>query len=172
MVILKKIETPQDIYVIGDYIENLEPLICLTDDEYPFDLKVGNNTPNFVETSGFVYILTKEELLTLKGKLNEDELFADNLVIENFCGEIVLKVISENNNDLVTNENFDPKEYICYQDFYYANKADKGDQILVELIFNEAPSKINMSEFALSEEYLNELIAIHRDEQITEIFKD
>lgn len=114
MVIIKKIEVPQDVYIIGDWIEGFKESFSITDDESSFALRNNGGKVIWLTTIGFVYILTLEELIANKASFEEG--FVDNFLVKNFVGELVLKVIDSDNNDLITAENFDKDEYIMHQE--------------------------------------------------------
>ena len=166
MVIIKKIEVPQDVYIIGDWVKDFDESFKITDDESAFTLRNGDKTI-WMNTSGFVYILTTEELIANKASFEEG--FADNIVIKNFSGELNLKVINSDNNDIVTAENFDKDEYIYHQK--WANSEDFDiDDIILDII----PSPFcqhTVEEIIIDDNFFVRLVAENRDKQIDEILK-
>jgi len=115
MVLLKKIETPQDIFILGVLrIEGVQDSFLI--DECGFYIASGKSKID-VGSFGGCIILTKEELVANRYKIdmNDEDIFGDNSVlIENFVGDINLRGI-DNGIDVITEDNFKIDDFINHQ---------------------------------------------------------
>ena len=173
MVIIKKIEVPQDVYIIGDWVKDFVESFKITDDESAFVLKNGEKTI-WMNTSGFVYILTTEELILNKSSFEEG--FADNVVIKNFSGELILRMKDTDGNDILTEENYDREEYLMHQEWLNSSDEDddEDDIEIDDIILDIIPSPFyqhTVEEVIIDDNYFIRLVAENRDNQIDEILK-
>lgn len=162
MVIIKKIETPQDIFVIGDLsIEDVIDSFLIDDDECGFTIKSGEKILN-VGSFGGCLILTREELVSNRDKINMEyyeDIFGNNsILIENFVGDIALKVII-NDEDVINDDNFDPDEFLKHKYF---------DSYIEDIIVDFGEG-YTFKEFEMSSAILD---AISREERIDSVFRD
>lgn len=162
MVILKKIETPQDIFVLGDLsIEGVKDSFLIDDDECGFTIKSGKKILG-VGSFGGCLILTREELVSHRDKINMDDyedIFGNNsILIENFVGDIALKVIVKKE-DVINDDNFDPDDFIHHQDF-----SSYVEDIIVD--FGEG---YIFKQFEMTNTILD---ALSREERIDSVFRD
>jgi hypothetical protein len=115
MVVIKKIDTPQDIYVVGINFTDYSSTFGITDDEHLLCV-TNDKEKRYINTSGYVSILTKEEFIASKTKLWEGDEENDNnegFILKDFSGEFKVKVITQSGKD--TLPTYDPKEYMMYQ---------------------------------------------------------
>jgi hypothetical protein len=162
MVILKKIEKPQDIFVLGDLsIEGVKDAFLIDDDECGFTLRSGEKRLG-IGSFGSCIVLTKEELVSHRDKINMDnyeDIFGNNsILIENFIGDIALKVIV-NGDDIINDDNFNLYDFIQHQDFSY----------YVEDIIVDFGEGCTFKQFEMSNTILD---AICREESIDSVFRD
>ena len=162
MVLLKKIETSQDIFILGDLpVEGIQDSFLIDDDECGFTIASGKKRLG-VGSFGSCLILTKTELVANRDKINMDnyeDIFGNNsILIENFIGDIKLKVIV-NNNDVIKEDNFDINEFIHHQDF-----SDYVQDIIIDI-----GEGYQFKQFEMSETILD---ALCREERMDSIFRD
>jgi hypothetical protein len=116
MVVLKTFDIPQTIYIVGvDYQEKPEAF-SITDDEH-LCLIENNKKQTAINTQGFVFILSEEEFINWEDLLwesPEDYEYTDGVCLKNFTGNICLKVIDKEGNDILTDSIFQQKEYLRY----------------------------------------------------------
>lgn len=168
MVLIKKIKTPQDIFILSDItirgnitIRGMKSIFLIDDDECSFEIASGKKILG-LGSFGICLILTKEELVANRDKINMDyyeDIFGDNsILIENFVGDINLKVIVDGD-DVITEENYDRDEFIYHQKF-----SNYIQDIIVDI-----GEGYQFKQFEMSETILN---AICREEKIDSIFRD
>lgn len=143
MVLLKKIETPQNIYILGDWVEDLDEEFRIDDDESSFQLRY-NGKLKHINTCGVCCIVTQKELFDDKEFFYEDgviknEFSFDNIIIKNFCGEIILKleVATEKDGiiDMINDDNFEYDDYLLHHKFLHKNEYE-DIEVVVELVTN------------------------------------
>ncbi len=121
--LLKTIDTPQDIVIIGTtalfhgVLESRPFSFSITDDYTGFDINIGGKKSFSVESDGFVTILGIQEFLEMKKKMEEDDDFeigesAGLVILKNFSGEIRLGVMDDNGK---SDYEFDTNSYIQHQ---------------------------------------------------------
>jgi hypothetical protein len=114
MILLRSFKQPTKVYIIGNSFqsEEIKPAFSITDDYHSCAVKSSKNR-RYMETDGFVYILTEEEFQQYKDTLYEDS-YQDAIVLENFEGDIYVSLVdSEGNN--VLEDKVDIDDYLCYQ---------------------------------------------------------
>lgn len=166
MVILRKIDTPQDVFILGDLeINNVKDDFLITDDECGFTLASGDNTYGIGSFGGCI-ILTKEELIANLDNIDFDsyeDIFGDNsILLPDFSGEISLKVIMDNGQEVLNPENFDKTDYVYHAD--YGDEHLSIDDVIVDI----GPNR-KVVQFEISEALVKGLI---RNEKIDSILKD
>jgi len=113
-ILLKNYEVPTNIYIVGDYIEGVEPTILADDDEVTVNITDGERV-NYLTTYGFVYIFSDEEF---KNLLKSRNLASDGdpevQYIRNYVGKITLNKIIDNKLCEFENE-LDLNDYINHQ---------------------------------------------------------
>lgn len=115
MVVIKTITQPQDIYIIGADYKGKEETFAITDD-YHMLCVVNGKAKKYMDTDGYVFILTKEQLLEWSDLMWEDPSEMDGqegLVLHNFSGDIRLRVVTEKGRDLL--HKFDNQNYVMHQ---------------------------------------------------------
>lgn len=131
--LLKKFEQPTNVFVIGQDFTDVCETFSITDDYSSIDLVI-NDKETTLETDGFVFIFTEEELRENYDKINSGSELCDIevLLLEDFVGEISLKIINERTKQDVLVDNFENwfniKEYLMYQDFPLTNHEDEADE--------------------------------------------
>jgi hypothetical protein len=112
--VLKSITEPTDVYVLGCYVSGIKEVFKVDDDYTSFSITNGHNIDH-LDTSGHVFILTREELekiekkdITFRGESNENI-----LKLSNFCGDILLNVVSIKTHEAY--DEFDIDDYILHQ---------------------------------------------------------
>lgn len=120
MVIIKEFLEPTNVYILSDGLDHdkFTPDFKLTDDYQTLKVE-SNNSYTYLETMGFVYILTESELLNNLNNLELDS-YGENeaILIKDYYGKIQLQVLIENKDydivDKITIDNFDKEKYIMY----------------------------------------------------------
>jgi hypothetical protein len=128
MILIKTVETPQDIFILGAYVNGKQETFSITDDYATFKLTNGNKS-YYVDTDGFVFILTRSELLEYKDLIDENSYSQEGVLLKDFSGDMVLRMISTEGNDMLSAADFDPKEYVMYQ----RSNEEEYDDIVLEL---------------------------------------
>ena len=132
-VLLRKFDTLTNVYIIGTDFKDEQETFSITDDYCSCNIKSEKNKTS-IETDGFVFIYTEDELKSNYDKLwGEDSLEAEVYVLKHFTGEITLKVIGRDTdkdmlNSELLNEWFNIKEYIKHQS--YPEDNDDDDECL------------------------------------------
>lgn len=111
---LKKIIIPTTLIVLGTDVQGVTEAFKITDDYHT--LMVSNGIDKtYLETDGFVFILTIEELKGYIGKelIKIEDSGCEFIVLLDYVGELNLKVITDSGKDILTS--FDPKEYLMHQ---------------------------------------------------------
>lgn len=134
MLLLRKVDTPQDIFVVGWSYKDLDPAFSLTDDYASCNIVSGKDGLTF-ETSGYVYILNREDLLGYKERLWDLEYMEDSseegILLENFQGEIYLDVRMASGRD--GSDLIDPSEYLYRHDRKDENGENGEDDSVDEV---------------------------------------
>ena len=79
-VLIKSVKEPQDIYILGSAGEHEDDecvIMGISDDYYTIYITSGEKVIH-METIGFVYVFTKEELLLSGKKIVEDDMFYEH----------------------------------------------------------------------------------------------
>lgn len=112
MILLKNYPQPTTIYIVGNSFNDLNPTFSLTDDYQTLLIKSGSHK-RFMETDGFCYIMSEAEFLKNKELLMDDS-YQDFIKIENFEGDIYVKVIDYDHKDILE-DNATLDEYLMFQ---------------------------------------------------------
>lgn len=111
--VINKIIKQQDIFIVANHIEGRDQDILLTDDYCGFDIRVGDKRVlKYIESDGFINILTLDELLKYKEEIidiNED---TPCIKLSNFCGDLSIIVVDE---DKVEYDDLDTSDYLWHQ---------------------------------------------------------
>ena len=119
-VLIKTVTEPQDIYILGsagDHEDEHCTIMGISDDYYTIDIRSGEQEI-MMETVGFVYIFTKDELFECAYDIVEDDMFYEHggldcttglpetgdyqdkycTVLKNFSGEIYAEILDDKTN--------------------------------------------------------------------------
>ena len=145
--ILKTINTPQDIFILGFYIEDTDETFSTTDDEDNIRVQLISSIQlhsMHLDICGFVYVLNRSELLERLDKLEESDAFG-GIFIKDFCGDVKLRVENEDGKDILS-PNYVTSEYCRYQ----TTEDDVAD---INLIFerSEVLKSIDMQSLSFEE---------------------
>jgi hypothetical protein len=130
MVVFRKFDTPQDIYVFGTFVDHEllkenkdmdDSTFGITDDYHSLELR-NKEQKRSIETCGFAYVFTAEQFEKAKAVIGQDEDLSDYdnqvFIFKNFTGEFRLKILSEAEDGRMIDV-FDvyepPTEYLMYQ---------------------------------------------------------
>lgn len=138
--LVKRVETPQTIYILGEYFDVPGTGFGITDDYSSCYVSNGIDE-RWLDTVGWVEVFTEEELVAAIPKIDpdgydpEEEWNQDVLVLENFSGDIVLKLIAETacpehdievGDDIL--EGYDPHDYNKHHCLYtYKDELHRKD---------------------------------------------
>lgn len=107
----------QDVYILGYDITKITETFSITDDYHSLRLQFKDDY-GYMETCGYCFILTQEELDLYRSKIEiEDEDQDDTYCVKipNYTGNIYLDVIDRDKNESVLEDNIDLREYILDQ---------------------------------------------------------
>ena len=113
--IIKTIKDPQDIFILGCWIEECQTEFKITDDYSGFDIFVGstsNPRTHSIACDGFGTILTTEEMIKYKDEIEESYEDCDIVMLPNFVGDIVVGVITDDGERF---DNLDLDDYLLPQ---------------------------------------------------------
>jgi hypothetical protein len=85
-IIIREFLTPTDIYICGCDFRDITESFAITDDEATLRIRQGEDTRR-IDTSGYVFIFTAEELLAVKDTMDD---FGEIFYIENYEGKLIL----------------------------------------------------------------------------------
>lgn len=123
--LIRTITERQDIYIIGDWFQDVSEAFSVTDDESGFDVSNGIETEQ-LSCIGYAYIFTKAELDEALPYLDPDIVYKlnhpedkyqysfDSLLLPNYLGDIYVDAVDDNLNSLMTEET-DLKDYLTHQ---------------------------------------------------------
>lgn len=101
--IIKNIEEPTDIYIIGDDFTDKPETFAITDDYCSLTIRGDDGKEAYIETTGFVFILTKEEILNWKDYLDVelDPGYEDFtiMLLKDYVGEMQLVAEDDDGKD-------------------------------------------------------------------------
>ena len=107
----------QDVYILGYDITNIPETFGITDDYESLKLQFKDDYI-YMETVGYCFVLTQEELDLYKSKIEIDDVDQDDMYcvkISNYTGNIYLDIVNDDTNNSVLKKNLDLKEYIASQ---------------------------------------------------------
>ena len=107
----------QDVYILGYDITNIKETFSITDDYHSLRLQFKDDY-RYMETTGFCFILTQEELDLYKSKIETENADSDDIYcvkISNYTGNIYLDVIDDDIEESVLEEELDLEEYVLDQ---------------------------------------------------------
>lgn len=111
--ILREFNTPTKLFITGIDFKNILESFKITDDYCAMEVLL-NEKSFYFDTCGFVFILTEEEFLKIKDKMDEDD-SDDCLVINDFVGNIDLYMVSPSGVKWLPDP-IDFNEYLQYHD--------------------------------------------------------
>jgi hypothetical protein len=134
MIVFTKFDTPQDIYIFGAHVDR--EIVSKEMDDRTFGITDDYSTivisnckkSSTMETSGFVYVFTKEEFGKICHTFDETEMEQEGFVLKNFVGEIRLKVtveIDKKEYDIL--DIYHPDEYLMHQPEMRKKLKELGD---------------------------------------------
>jgi hypothetical protein len=149
MALIREIIEPQDIYIVGEYFEDVERTFGITDDYSTLDITNGIKTV-MIDTCGVVYVFTKDEFIEAFKSVDENweednECLSqqEGVLLRNFTGKIELKCIAQESNEEygltkgqdVLLEDFDRAEDAWYQyDDKYRDEKKYGIAVRTKLL--------------------------------------
>lgn len=140
MILLKTYTQPTTIYIVGNDFGGLKETFSLTDDYMSLLIKSGSQQ-RFMETDGFCFIMTEQEFNERKDDL-DDSSYQDFIKIENFEGDIHVKVIDNENNEILE-EDATLDDYLMHQT---KDDAEFSDVVIVLPDGYELPQVQNLEE--------------------------
>lgn len=111
--LLREYKTPESLVVLGSYVEGRGEDFSLTDDYAGLDIEIGGKNFGYIETDGFVNIMTVDAFLAVKDELDDNSIWdaQEAILLPNFVGEI--RVAGKDNGKYY---DIDPdKEHIMHQ---------------------------------------------------------
>jgi hypothetical protein len=157
--LIKNIETPQTIVIVGSHVEGKQNY-SITDDYTGFDLSIAGKKVSSGECDGFFNILTVPEFLSFMKKDENgfggelDFGSSDVFLLDGFSGEIRMGVMDEDGN---SDYKFDPS------DDCIANLHDDYLEVIIDLPVGTNWTKV---------EDPKNIISLLRDEKINTVLND
>lgn len=132
--ILRTFTEPTDVYISGDYYNDIKEAFSITDDESGVGITNGSKTVD-INSYGFIYIFTKDEFRAAIPKidyLDEDATYSnwEGVYLKDFVGDIKLILRAEESNeefgikkgDNILREDVDLTDYAWHQQSEKATK--------------------------------------------------
>lgn len=171
--ILRTFDKPTNVYLIGYRFdgENLTEF-GITDDEYTYKLNVGDRK-KYVTTEGNLTIMSEEEFMeyNILDEVNEFENFRSIVILKNYVGDILGKVVDDEEDSNIEFD-FSDKDEILYSLIHEQEDDDEDDDIYdkYDLIFSV---ETNDCEYIVFEDNSleNYQLSYLRDKKINEILK-
>jgi hypothetical protein len=92
--ILKSYKTPTDVFICGIDFTHKQETFGITDDYSTIDVQFSDSK-KYLDTCGFVFVLTREEIIEIKDAIDEDD--GQNWVLlKDYVGDIELYFEDEN----------------------------------------------------------------------------
>lgn len=107
----------QDVYILGYDITKVIETFSLTDDYQSLRLQFKDDY-SYMETVGYCFILTQEELDLYRSKIEVENSHQDDtycVKLTNYIGDIYLNIINDDTKKSVLKKNLDLSEYIMDQ---------------------------------------------------------
>lgn len=116
--IIKEYLEPTTIFILGCYFYDKPKTVMITDDESSFEIKT-NKSSYWLDSIGFIYILTEKELDEYLSDANtskdlHNSSMPEYVKIENYVGKVILSVINSETDEVIEKD-YDLEDYISFQ---------------------------------------------------------
>ena len=149
MITIKEYLEPTNVYILSDGLDcdKFIPDFKLTDDYQSLKVE-SNNSYTYLETMGFVYILTESELRNNLHNLELDN-YGDYeaILVKDYVGKIQLQVLVEGEDfnivDRINETNFIKEDYLMYS---IGEEGDELEDIVLSFDCDYKIKEVNLKE--------------------------
>ncbi len=110
--LIRNFPTPTNVYIVGSDFKHEKETFKITDDYSSFRIQSAIEK-GYMDTDGFVFVLTEGEFDNIKHKITDEN--QECTIINDFQGDLFLDLVSDETGESFLSGNVDLEDYIMHQ---------------------------------------------------------